>query len=491
MNCERAVNSPLTPRQTDLGGAVELILGMSMAPTSIGMVLVEGENADGVTVEEDNIEVVGLEAADDSPTLSATDQVIAAILGTREGAVDAGSRLMSTGVTWTDQVEAVALRDALATRKIENVVLVSAFLAAAALAQTVGSAIGYQRTAMLFVEPDTATLAVVDSADGSVTDVHRQALSQGDTATELVDMLAGLQTLPSRPDGVFVVGCGVDVAPVKPQLEAATTLAVSVPEEPEMALARGAALASANAPLFASSTAALAYAQDPGTGAVDPFAVSPGYLAIPDEVDAASVGREAFAYSAVADEDAAAETVVLDPVQDLAAAGSRQRTTLLTGSAVAATAVTAAALALVVSLAINIRSTTVALRPVPGQSLIVPTAQAPAPPAPARIGTSTPSPACGAAGPCARGRGAAGRSRATRGSGADPGGSARRRAGSGRSAADPGRAAGSCGAARTATAGPPAGLAAAGSDTEPAAGASADSAARASAGSTQPSSDAA
>ena len=46
---------------------------------------------------------------------------------------------------------------------------------------------------------------------------------------------------------------------------------VSAPEEPETALARGAALASANAPLFASSTAALAYAQDPGTGAVDPL----------------------------------------------------------------------------------------------------------------------------------------------------------------------------------------------------------------------------
>ncbi len=391
MNCERAVNSPLTPGQTDLGGAVELVLGVSMAPASIRMVLVEGENADGVTVEEDNIDVVGPQAADDSPTVSAADQVIAAILGTREGAVDAGSQLMSTGVTWTDQVEAAALRDALATRKIENVVLVSAFLAAAALAQTVGTAIGYERTAMLFVEPDTATLAVVDSADGSVTDVHRQALSRGEPVTELVDMVAGLHTLPSRPNGVFLVGCGVDVAPVKPQLEAATTLAINVPEEPEMALARGAALASANAPLFASSTAALAYAQDPGTGAVDPFAVSPGYLAIADGSDGARPGGEAFAYSAVADEDDAVETVVLDPVHDLAEVGSRHRATLLTGSAVAATAVTAAALALVVTLAINIRTTTVALRPVPGQKLIVPTAQAPAP-APEVPAASAPAP---------------------------------------------------------------------------------------------------
>ncbi len=73
---------------------------------------------------------------------------------------------------------------------------------------------------------------------------------------------------------MFLVGSGVDVASIKPALESATSLSVSASEEPETALARGAALASANAPLFASSTAALAYAQDPGTGVVDPYAAS-------------------------------------------------------------------------------------------------------------------------------------------------------------------------------------------------------------------------
>ena len=40
--------------------------------------------------------------------------------------------LASTGVTWTDPRDAAALRDALATRKVENVMLVSSFMAAAA-----------------------------------------------------------------------------------------------------------------------------------------------------------------------------------------------------------------------------------------------------------------------------------------------------------------------------------------------------------------------
>ncbi|HVQ98309.1 MAG TPA: hypothetical protein VMS16_05790, partial [Mycobacterium sp.] len=365
---------------------MELVLGVSMAPTSIRMVLVEGENADGVTVEEDNLRVA---AADDAPTLSAADQVIDAILGTWEGAAQTGSRLLSTGVTWTDKAEAAALRDALAARRVENVMLVSAFLAAAALAHTVGSAIGYQHTAMLFVEPDTATLAVVDSADGSITDVYRRALGGqpgADTVTQLVGMIVGVHALPSRPGGVFLVGSGVDIAPMKSRLEAATRLTVSAPEEPEMALARGAALASANAPLFASSTAALAYAQDPGTGAVDPYAVAPGYLAAHDVAFGSGLGGEdLLAYSAVPDEDAEAETVVLTGAHEWDSArqdafghvaARERRPMLLTGSALAATVFTAAALALVITLAINIR-TTVALRPVPGQALIVPAAQPP------------------------------------------------------------------------------------------------------------------
>src|ERR1700677_4332382 len=242
-----------------------------MAPTAVRMVLVEGENADGVTVDEDGFNV----NAADLPTVSAADQVVSAILGTQEGAAESGYELRSTGVTWTDPVEAAALRDALAARKVENVMLVSSFLAAAALAQVVGRSVGYAQTGLLFVEPDTATLAVVNSSDGSITDVHRQPLTPGsDSVAELATLLSSDDSLNARPDGLLLVGSGVDITPIKPRLEAATGLIVSAPEEPETALARRAALASANAPLFSSSTAALAYAQDPGTGFVNPYAVA-------------------------------------------------------------------------------------------------------------------------------------------------------------------------------------------------------------------------
>src|ERR1700689_2922221 len=144
-----------------------------MAPTAVRMVLVEGENGDGATVDEDNFDVA---SDDDAATFSAADQVVSAILGTQEGAAQGGYQLTSTGVTWTDPIEAAALRDALAAHKVENVMLVSAFLAAAALAQSVGNETNYAQTALLFIEPDSATLAIVDTADGSIADVHRQPL---------------------------------------------------------------------------------------------------------------------------------------------------------------------------------------------------------------------------------------------------------------------------------------------------------------------------
>src|SRR5271163_4487723 len=175
------------------GLVVDIVLGVSMAPASVQMIVVEGENADGALVEDDEFDVV---AADDSAPASAPDQVIAAILGTREGAADSGLHLSSIGVTWTNPVEAAVLRDALAAYKLENVMLVSAFLAATALAQSVGGAMGYERTAVLFVEPDTATLAVVETSDGSIIDAYKEPIddpSSDEATPQLIGMLAGFE----------------------------------------------------------------------------------------------------------------------------------------------------------------------------------------------------------------------------------------------------------------------------------------------------------
>jgi hypothetical protein len=247
---------------------VEIVLGVSMTPTTVRMALIEGEKADGIIVEHD---VFDITAINGPATSSASDHVIAAILGTQEGALAAGHNLVSTGVTWSDHAEAAVLREALVARGIEDVMLVSELHAAAALAQAVGRAVGYDKTALMFVERDTATLAVVETADGSVVKVLSQSLHSADAIAVLTEMVTNLEAQESVPQGMFVVG-SVDVTAVKEHLTNLLSVPVIAPEEPQLALARGAALASANAPRYDASTVGLAYSQDPDGTAIYPAA---------------------------------------------------------------------------------------------------------------------------------------------------------------------------------------------------------------------------
>jgi hypothetical protein len=384
----RAVHSFAPWLAKNFGEAVDIVLGVSMAPTTVRMVLVEGANADGAAVEEETFEVT---VADGSAISGAPEQVIAAILGTREGAAECGYRLMSTGVTWTEPTEVGVLRDALANREIRSVMLVAPLLAAAALTQTVGQAMDYEYTALLFVEPEAATLAVVESTDGSIVDLHRQhvhcAGHSVEAVAELAAMVAALDGRQARPDGVFVVGCGVDIVPIKRQLDAMVSGPVSASEEPDMALARGAALASANAPLFASSTAALAYAQDPGTGEVNPRALAPAYL---DVSANARLGGAALAYSAVADEE--------DPA--CAQEGPRVHRPFLLASSGLAAVFLIGIVALLISLAADV-GPTVGQRagPLSPQRNAFPTKQVSAPPSAHAPAVAAPGPSASPQGP--------------------------------------------------------------------------------------------
>ncbi len=202
---------------------MDIVLGVSMAPRTVRLVAIEGQNADGVTVEQEEFEV----GAAGNSAVGPVDQVIDAIIGTREGVREGGHQLTSTGVTWSDPAHVGALREAIAAHDLGGVMLVAPLLAAAALAQTVGHALGYERLAMLFVETANATLAVVDVADGSIVDLHRRQIGggrAGDPAAELATMVSGLDARGSRADGVFLIGCGTDIVALKSTLEAATPL---------------------------------------------------------------------------------------------------------------------------------------------------------------------------------------------------------------------------------------------------------------------------
>jgi uncharacterized membrane protein YgcG len=323
------------------------------------MVLVEGEKADGSIVDHDAFEIVP--NAGSATSSSAAEQVVEAVLGTKESATEGGHHLKSIGVTWSDHAEASVLRDTLAARGIADVMLVSDGHAAAALAQAAGRAVGYATTALLFIDRDTATLSVVQTDDGSVVKVLSRSLHSDDAMGVLSAMAAAVDAQDSPPQGMFVVGSGVDVTSVKAHLATLVGLPVSAPDEPEVALARGAALASANAPAFEATTVGLAYSQDPyGTTA---GTVYPGLAAAETQLAPVS-GELADDYAAQTD---------MEPI----AAEDGRKPFLLVGSALTSIFVVGV-VALVISLAVSIRPT-VDQRPNPGPNAIVPTTEAPAP----------------------------------------------------------------------------------------------------------------
>jgi hypothetical protein len=345
---------------------VEIVLGVSMTPTTVSIALVEGEKADGVIVEHD---VFDISAVDGSATSSACDHVIAAVLGTQEGAIAAGHHLVSTGVTWTDHAEAAALREALVARGIEDVLLVSELHAAGALAQTVGRAVGYDKTALMFIERDTATLAVVETADGSVVKVLSQSLDGADATAVVADMVASLEAQEPVAQCMLVVGSGVDVTAVNTHLQDIVSVPVIAPEEPQLALARGAALASANAPRYDASTIGLAYSQDPDETTAYPTALAGDattFLGLDDDTSPATA----------------------DVASDLDGTSERSKPFLLVGSSLTAIFV-AGMIALAIALASSVQPT---VDQGSGQMPVRPGAAAP-PPALQQVPTTVPAPA--------------------------------------------------------------------------------------------------
>ena len=175
-------------------------------------------------------------------------------------------------------------------------------------------------------------------------------------------MAAAVDAQEPRPQGMFVVGSGVDVSSVKGHLEHLVSLPISAPEEPELALARGAALASATAPAFEATTVGVAYSQDPdGTTAGSVYA---GLAAA--ETQLAPVSGDPLL------DDPAPDTDMELPADD------SRKPFLLVGSALTSIFVVGV-VALVISLAVSIRPT-VDQRPSPGPNAIAPTTVAPAAP---------------------------------------------------------------------------------------------------------------
>ncbi|MCG5433253.1 hypothetical protein LV457_13290 [Mycobacterium sp. MYCO198283] len=216
----------------------DTVLGLSMTPTTVSLVLVDGQHAEGEILDREAFEVQGSDTAS-----RAAEQVAAAVLRARELESD-GYRLHAIGVTWSEDAsnEATLLIKSLTQSGYDNVVPVRLPEASEAFAQGIGEVLGHDRIAVCVVELDAAIAAVVDTAYGAV----QSAVSPSLPTVELADWLAEVLAEPDwDADALVLVGTGTDCDKLKAALAPMVSLPVFAPADAELALARGAALASA------------------------------------------------------------------------------------------------------------------------------------------------------------------------------------------------------------------------------------------------------
>ena len=219
---------------------METVLGLSVTATNVQTVLVEGRDADGATLEHDELAVFARGA---SPA-RASEQVAEAVLSIAEAD---GHQLHAIGVTWSQDadLEAALVLDSLAGAGFENVVAVQLPQAAEALARSIGRVIGYERTAVCVVEHNAVVLSLVDTLGGEVETLVNRAIGDGD----LLDWVSSVFDRDDwRPEGLFVVGSIGGLDALAASLERGLGVPAFDPPEAELALAHGAALASAYGP---------------------------------------------------------------------------------------------------------------------------------------------------------------------------------------------------------------------------------------------------
>lgn len=213
---------------------MDLVLGVSMTSTALRFVLVEDATGDGATVDSGTL---AMPASSDS-----LDALVSAVSGEGRYAVAPGQRPLAAGVTWTESVteQAVALMAALTARGARNVVALSPAESAAALAAGLADLAAQTDVAVCVAEPDAALVAVVTADTVHVDQVGRH---DADTLAHRVQATVGSTAV--YPEGVYVLGSDDDVDAVVAALAGLVTAPVLSAAEADLALARGAALASA------------------------------------------------------------------------------------------------------------------------------------------------------------------------------------------------------------------------------------------------------
>ncbi|WP_050947751.1 DUF7159 family protein [Mycobacterium xenopi] len=239
---------------------MDTVLGLSMTPTIVGWVLVDGHDADGAILEHDDFAVHtggGMRAIDTA------EQVSAAVFRAQELAATLDRRLHVIGVSWSDDAtaEAALLLESLTGAGFDNVVPVRSVQAAETLARGLVPVIGYDKTAVCVIEGDSTTVVLVDGSAASSRTAVKQLRGGGDALTRwLTAMFDGSRW---RPGGVVVVGSDSELDLISWQLENALPVPVFTQNAAHLARARGAALAAAQSTEFTAAQVSASLPGDP------------------------------------------------------------------------------------------------------------------------------------------------------------------------------------------------------------------------------------
>jgi hypothetical protein len=224
---------------TRVGPKVQSVLGLSMTSTSVGWVLLDGQGPDAATLDHDAFDVQsGGDAASCDTSVHA-----AAARGAQAIATASGHKVGAVQVTWTPEVEAAGttLLKSLSELGFDNVVAVPLNQATRAWGIESGRENEQHKTALCVLEPGAATVMVVATGAGTV----RTAVidNRGTTA----DLIERIRTVFRKdgwlPECVHLVGSRVDLDEVCEPITAALPLPVIDTVDTQLALARGAALA--------------------------------------------------------------------------------------------------------------------------------------------------------------------------------------------------------------------------------------------------------
>ncbi len=208
------------------------VLGLSKTSTSIGWVLVDGNDVSGDPLDHDAFDV---------PDASASAPVATA-RRVRDIATSTGYTVDSVHVTTSGNV--ASLRDALTDSGFADVVSVSLPEATRAWAIDAGRGTRRAKTAVCILGRDSASVSVIDNHSGAT---HATTTTVTRAGVSLIDWLnAAFGDNESRPDVMYLIGSRAKLDALAGPLDAALLMPVIATHDAQLALARGAAFSSAN-----------------------------------------------------------------------------------------------------------------------------------------------------------------------------------------------------------------------------------------------------